>query len=345
MRGRLAWMCALLAVGAQGAPRIRVEPPEVVFGTVALQDFPGAEVLVLNEGDEPLQLIDVAMTCGDCFTVSTDTNVAPPGGMIKLLLQVEPTRLAGFAEPHVLVINSNDPERPFFGVPIHVDAAPVFSRTPDALFFDGVYSNSVRRQAARVQPRVELRQPLTRVQSDKPFLIGRVRPDLYRDGAYRVDVETVPPLPEGWQDATIEVATADPADPVCLIPASLFVLPPFHVSPETLKVAPVRREQLRILFIRQHLSPPARLTAVELPDPGMRYEVHVDNHLANPRINVYFNALEGQAGDLGDVVLRTDQTAFQEIRIPVEVSSSYRQELKPNPYKPVRRRGCCGSRR
>jgi hypothetical protein len=169
-----------------------------------------------------------------------------------------------------------------------------------------------------------------------------VEPDARLPGTYLARFSLKADLPAGMSQGEAVLPSTHAGDPPCRIPASVFVPPPFHVYPAAIKLGPLKREQLRILFTRQTLYPPANITGIELPDAFARYEF-VPHGVAESRLNLYFYQLGDREGHIGDVVLKTDHPEVGEIRIPVSVSEDYRQSLKASRlFNGVRKKGCCG---
>lgn len=90
-------------------PRIRLQPEELGFGTVAVGGSEERAIAVHNDGDGPLRA--EASTAPDVFAVaSADAFVVEPGGRRDLRVRFAPDAPGEFSGQ--LTVSSNDPQRP-----------------------------------------------------------------------------------------------------------------------------------------------------------------------------------------------------------------------------------------
>ena len=178
----------------------------------------------------------------------------------------------------------------------------------------------------------ERQQQWVKVTPNYP-MAGRLLPAASPSGLFRVGVESDPDdpaayllqvanaadVPVGMTHEVITLKSTHPDDPPCTFHASTFLPPPFHVYPGRLRVAPVGRRQLRILFLDQNSLEPIHLQEVRVPGPGVTYEYLRGYSLERARLNVYIEDQQGVEGYIGDVVLVTDARDNPEIHIPVYV--------------------------
>lgn len=323
--------------GAEEGSPLRVEPWELELGRVPQHEVVPRQIVLSNEGLDTITIKHVGRTCPSCLTFSIDQSDIPPGAVAVVDVLYDPSGYEGDVEEHVVLETDHDgvgnlaiPLRARVVKPYALKGAPVFMEA------------EAERPAARrvrVTPAFDMKGELTGLASPDERFDVRIEPV---GRSFAVEIISQTGLPAGLSQAVLELISSNPDDPPCPIEASVFVVPPYHVYPSALKIGPVDRRQMRILFTRQSLVPPARILDVEVPDEGILYEF-LPHGLAETRLNLYFYGMKGRNGHIGDVVLRTDHPEAGDVAIPIWVSKDFNQRLiAPALPREDRKKGCCG---
>jgi len=105
-------MFAVVTFLAQAAPKVRVEPDTLDFGTVRSGAPVTRAVILFNDGDATLEVFKVQASCG-CSKVELpggkQVSIAP-AGKLELPVQFDPGNRIG-QQNAVIAITTNDPER------------------------------------------------------------------------------------------------------------------------------------------------------------------------------------------------------------------------------------------
>jgi hypothetical protein len=116
------------APAAAAAPRIVVEPPSFVFGTVRAGGVVEKEFLVRNHGRAELVIDSIASSCG-CTGALTESKTVKPGGSTPLRVTfTAPEDASGRLQKSIL-IKSNDPVHPSLEVKIEATVAAAAKKT------------------------------------------------------------------------------------------------------------------------------------------------------------------------------------------------------------------------
>ena len=306
--------------GAEPAPSpLEVLPGRLELGRILAEEAVYQSLAVFNPGPDPVTITEVAADCADCLSYELEADIIPPGESVLLNLVYQPPLVEG-PSTTTLALFTADTNRPVRAVRITADVVSGFSVEGGPVLFDRMAPDEIRRWRLKIRNRIELPSPLTQVLSSRTGLSGTVAYDPDQD-VHWLDVQAGPNLPVGVNDGILELRSEDPTAPRCRIPVSAYRVPAFHVTPERLLLHPSDSEQLRILFVQQHQSPPSRISRVSVPDPRFRTEIFPDSHLPYERVNVYAYGLNGATGMVGNVVLETTRPEDPRIEIPVYVYS------------------------
>ena len=103
-----------LAACAGGQPQINLETTNFDFGNVVNGEVLSREIVVSNEGNEPVIAQSVSTTCG-CTTATLEPMTIPAGGSANLLITFDSgahgPELTGQVTRQIF-ITSNDPVQP-----------------------------------------------------------------------------------------------------------------------------------------------------------------------------------------------------------------------------------------
>jgi hypothetical protein len=107
-------VCLFLAACAYGQPQINLETTNFDFGDVINGEVLSREIVVNNEGNEPIIAQSVSTTCG-CTTATMEPMTIPVGGSANLHITFDSgahgPELTGQVTRQIF-ITSNDPNQP-----------------------------------------------------------------------------------------------------------------------------------------------------------------------------------------------------------------------------------------
>lgn len=105
-----------------GTPRIVFDPQKVEIGTVIQGERKKFSVQLTNTGDAPLSY----QTQGDCgCVIGAPPGVIPAGGTVLIQPSIDSTEYVGKLVKK-LIVTTNDPEKPTFEIPVHLEVKPLF---------------------------------------------------------------------------------------------------------------------------------------------------------------------------------------------------------------------------
>lgn len=311
-------VCMLAACfPAASAPEISVNPTSVGFGTVP-DDRPVEHCFVIsNRGDRVLSIDRITEDCGGCLSHSLETNSILPGSSAILELALDTGVVEGSVARN-LVLHSNDPDTPVLVLSLWGTVAPGYAVRPRAVFFDAMEKTSSLTQVVYIVNNTSSMAPLTSVSSSTSVFTGKLVSGS-DPGKYELIVGTVPPLAEGLTRGDLVLAGTNPAGPRCVIRVAAYVPPVFSVLPDKLQLRATDEEQVKIIFVRQNSSNPAKLVDVVLPCQELRCEINPGPGPADYRIYVRARGLSEKQGPAGNLVLKTDDPLWADVTVPIEV--------------------------
>jgi len=339
VRPALLAACVLAVPGVASEPSaLLFDPPVIDFGDVYEHQNVHTNVLVLNAGNETVVIDQLGRSCRECLTVSMDEMTLAPGAAGNIEITLCPDTGPGFFDELITV-----------EVPGHqTPALPVTARIHPSYMLDGApflltaaAEDVPLIHVVRITPIVEMKGHLQAPDSNSIFSVV-VTPGS-EPGTFIAEISTKLPIHVGMTSESLRLPSTHADDPPCWIDLSVFLPPPVHVYPARLLVAPVDKEQLRILFIEQRIDPPARILDVQMPSPDISWEYIPGFSLERSRVNVYVHKQGGKSGPQGDVVLVTDSKERPEIRIPVIVDGNVVAGSAVNDWQiPVANKRGCG---
>jgi hypothetical protein len=127
--GRVVSLLVLLAsLPAIAAPKLVVATPQVDLGAMTAGETAEAEFSLTNTGTEPLQITEVATTCG-CTTTSYPRELKPgETGSLRAKLASNALWTGRIEKP--ITVRSNDPEQPALSLRLVAQMRPLFQFLP-----------------------------------------------------------------------------------------------------------------------------------------------------------------------------------------------------------------------
>lgn len=309
----LLFLAALLDGGVHlwAAPRITFDKTSHEFGTRRSSETVRADFMIVNRGDEPLEITEIRASCG-CTTAKLDTRTIEPGDSVPLIVNFS---LRGRSGPQhkTVTIYSNDPDARVSRLALKATVEEAPSWTPSSVNFgrlnaDETLSRNVALSGFRRRPEIR------GVQVDSEAFDARWESDSSSGG--HLVVRTRPPLSSGSHRAKVEVQTDHPEYPRMTLPVFAYVPPPVRVVPSTLllREGADRRDTSTISLLGAVDS--FQIKRIGHP-PGMKAEAR--KQAAN-RWTVRLSGLKEASGlDGREIHIETDIAGQETVVVPVRV--------------------------
>lgn len=343
-RQNLLWLSLACGLAASAtaevlqATSLLFDPPVIDFADRYEHETSVTNVLIVNGGNEPVVIERLGRSCPDCLILAMDNLKLNPAEMGTLRVELCPETGPGFLQ-EIITVETASGYAPVLPVQARIHASYDLDGAP--VLLQARQEDDAIVHAVSFTPRFEMKgQPVPPDDPDSLFAV-KISPDLH-PGRFVASMTVKRLIPVGMTSESIRIGSTDATDPPCWLDVSVFLPPPVHVYPARLRVAPLAREQLRILFIEQRLETPAQLLDVRVPEPGITWEYFPGYALERSRINVYLHAMDSKMGNVGDIVLVTNHEAYPEIRIPVVVDEDMvaGPVFEDLPVPVAGRRGC-----
>jgi hypothetical protein len=292
-------------------PRIACDEPTYHFGDAENTDTIKHTFVLKNEGDAPLQINRVRPACG-CTVAKLSSKLIRPGEQAEVSTSLSLKGRRGHQRKSITV-ESNDPQTRRFMLYLEGDVVAPLQIAPDRLFFGQIDPD------ATVTKTIDIRAnnkavKITGVISTEPHYQASV--ETVNEGrAYRVNVETVPPMPEGHVNGFIRISR-DNNQPDINVPVSAVVSGPLAFAPREIILRNDGGTVTRYVVVRPGTIDTFEVTGLDVPHPdiqvninpvGTGYRVELANIAAS-------DALNGK-----QVVIHTDLEQKPEIIIPFKI--------------------------
>ncbi|MBI4965078.1 MAG: DUF1573 domain-containing protein [Desulfomonile tiedjei] len=125
--------CLLQAIAsASAAPEVALDNHEHDFGDVQVGSVVQTRVSVINKGDAPLAINDVATSCG-CTKAAAAGREVPPGGKTDIEVSYDSAGLSAGRKTQTVFIHSNDTKNPVSKVRIFANVIHRITIEPTSL--------------------------------------------------------------------------------------------------------------------------------------------------------------------------------------------------------------------
>ncbi len=132
------WVFSLLASAmAYAGPVVVAGTREINMGTVPGTQIAKGETTVQNTGDADLHIKSVRGSCG-CVSGKIEQDVLAPGATTRLLVELDPAKVAGFDAQKSIVLITDDPTARSLSVKMTAKIDPEFSLEPGLFDFGDV---------------------------------------------------------------------------------------------------------------------------------------------------------------------------------------------------------------
>lgn len=307
------------------APRAVIAEPLADLGAVDRGETVTHEFVIRNEGDAPLQILEVRPTCG--CTVAEFDEVIPPGESGKVRASLDTTSIHG-ASAKAITVLTNDPANPQLQLTLRV-------RVTEYLTFNPGFARFVQGRghpAGRVTnlffstnfPNLEIQK----VESPFPFLSVDVRPA--EEAERREEVEgkqwifdltlDYDQAPVGPINGQIEVRTNHPKQPVGQLPVSGFIRPLLAVTPPAADFGEVdlSAPALARFLVHNFGAEPIQVTGIDYDLPGAEGSVKTVEEGRRYSVELVLDPDMPKGPFSSELKIRTDSPQEPVIVVPVK---------------------------
>lgn len=319
---------------ATGAPKLVITKTDFNAGEIKEATPVKHTFTFRNEGTGPLEIKKVTLTCG-CETVDYDKTVAP-GQEGKLTLLVK-TEGASGAQSKMVVVTTNDPQKPSFDLTIHLNVISTGKKTGQVVGpFVVAPSTQVSRQtpvgtaadfAVTIYSTGTPPAKITKIVSDAPGYSFSLEPG--SDGTTWVIRGTGPQaLPVGRHRQPASALTDSKETPEIKLEFDTTVVLPLRVSPQQLVFtgvagydgAPPRAS--KFIWVMQSGGPAFELKGFESTLPFLSVERSDAGNAAGASVlRVLFTAIPPKGTHTGKLVIKTNQISQPQFEIQVTVNA------------------------
>jgi hypothetical protein len=310
----------LAAATERGTPRIVVEEPIFDFGSMEVGTKREHSWVIRNEGDADLHITSVRPSCG-CTNTQMADDIIPPGGYSTLSSVLDLPRQVGPVRKNI-AIYSNDPQQGTVVVAFTGTATQAIIMDPQVLAFQGLERDAAVTQTVDIYAyEDDLQFTLPQIRAESGEFFDASIETVEEGRRYRVHVTTKPPYSADYLRDRIYIWTDHEELQLLQLTVVGNVLNDIISMPDIIRLSADHEEPLkRMILLRAGRISNFKVTGVDLPNPGMSYEVterqagmvyvEVSNIVANPE-------LSGT-----EIVIHTDAPSVPEIRVPITVVGS-----------------------
>ncbi len=231
----IAVALVVVPLAGQGGPSVGIDAPVADVGIVEVGSTVEHTFTLRNDGDAPLEILEVDPDCG--CTVAEYDAVIPAGASGRVTAVVDVTTFVGPIAKYLRVV-TNDRQNPELTLAIKAEVRPQVQIDPGYVRFLTVVGAAAERADQTIWavdiPNFEIR----RVRSPYPFVEARARQATEEEESssgqgkqWIVEVALAPNAPIGPMADHLEIETNHPDRPVVRIPVSGFVRPVLAASP------------------------------------------------------------------------------------------------------------------
>ncbi|MDH3816938.1 MAG: DUF1573 domain-containing protein [Acidobacteriota bacterium] len=316
---------------AADGPKLMVPENIMDMGKVAQGEVLNVDFVVVNEGDETLEIKAVRPTCG-CTVADFDREIAPgKTGYIKAKLDTRD--FSGPISKSILVM-TNDPQDPTRTLVIKTEVHPYVQVLPRALVrFNAVQHEPMEQKITVVADEEEKDFKVNSVKSSVPFLLASVRPvpaDQLLAGKsqqqYEITLTMQENPPVGPVNTILEIETNHPKAKT--VPVKVFgvVRALLHVTPSQIQFGAVEAKKQpgrNVIVVNNRSAGVAvTVTGAAVNDPAFNAEVVPIENGRRYQVTVTVNP-DASAGPRDAVLtLKTSDPEFPTVEVPVRANIS-----------------------
>jgi len=311
-----------------GAPAIRMSEPAKDFGQVWATGTLTHDYIVRNEGDQVLKLLSVKPSCGCTVAQGYDTEIAP-GGQGKIPVSMDSKKLHGKFSKSITV-NSNDPVTPVLRLSLAGEVKQYVELNPQRLNFSHIKGQEERSETITITNNTDkpMQLALEGENTIGPFTLELAEKEPGK--VVEAKISSKPPYQPKLNNAQFTLTTNVPDQPKVDLIVSAYVPPRVEVRPEQIVLSsPPTSDLVRPVRFVNNGESPVKVVSAEADDedikvslteqePGKTYEVKVT-------VPAGFEPTEQSR----QITLKTDDTEYPEIKIPLSVRAQRTVQARP----------------
>lgn len=323
-----AFLLAAVAVPALAeSPKAVPLEPIKNFDLVARGEILENTFEIRNDGDAPLEIMDVRPACG-CTVAEYDKDIAP-GKVGKIHAKVDTTDFMGPISKSIAVF-TNDAEHPKLQLVVKAKVKPFIGADPG-------YARYIYVQGERVEP---IGQTLWAEDGQKTKIVSVKAPYdhlkvTYRPATeeernenaegdqWRVEILLDKDAPVGALREYVEIVTDHPRQQVVRIPISGFVRPRQHITPMELDFGKLQGSSLplrRTFHFTNFITDAIEVPKIETGVPGMTATTEASERQPGHRFKLMLNLGPDMPKGPFNTVIKIHTTDPQNpiVELPVE---------------------------
>lgn len=290
-----AWAQEKAAVEADAStavagPMIEFETMDYNFGKVMADDDIKYEYIFTNTGGQPLEILNVHVTCG-CTTAGEIEKVIAPGAKGKIPIEFHTKGYKGKVEKSIRV-STNVPGRQMLTLKIGGEIWEPIEINPRYASFGQIVDKSL---AAKREIEIvnHMDEPIEiRGVVSSSSLFSATMETLEAGRKFKLIVTTTPPLQEGSNRSVIKILTSSKKKPEFEILANSYVVPPVQVRPAKILIpeGPLPGPTDRVVFINHNTPDSFQISDVAINGDKVQAVLHELSPGKNFKIVVTFDA-------------------------------------------------------
>ena len=310
------------SLGAQGKPVAVLVDPIQDAGMITKGELIERTFQIRNEGDEPLNILEVKPACG-CTVAEYDRTIAPGAtGSIKAAV-----KSAGFDGPIAkgITVRTNDTASPRLELVIKANVKPWISVRPGYaryLVVEGAEATTSTQTLTSRQPGLEILS----VESPYPFLTAvpkRSEEDSKETHPeWKIEFTLGEDAPVGPLAAHAVVRTNHPEQPLLRVPVSGYVRPVLAVSPPRADFGEraLKEPAVTSLQVRNFSAESVALTQVRSNVTGLTAEIRTLNEGVDFELVLTLDPAMPKGEFSGSLIIETTSTLRP--RLEVELTGT-----------------------
>jgi hypothetical protein len=318
-----------------GGPRLVVEAVNDL-GEVENDGPIDFSFVLKNEGDAPLEILEVKPSCG-CTEATLESNTIEPNESTVLTAALDLPTTIGNTSKNISVM-SNDPTEPRKILTVKANLVKYVGADPQQFAFNAFAMDEVISTAIDVQAnkedvsfnieRIEVVDGSTKVASEH----FKADSEIVEEGKhYKVTLTTTPPLPlQVSLYGEVNIYTDNENYEKITVPYRGTALGPLVITPATMLLPqgqPGLTSFTRNILVRGGMTKEFKVLGVETPNDTMKAKIVERPNIGYLVELTNIEPTEDLAGK--EIIIETDVESMKEIRIPIKLMGGRDTAVQP----------------
>jgi len=254
-------------------PSARVDEPNYNFGVMYAGPDISHTFRFRNVGSSPLHIEYVWASCG-CVVPGDYARTVAPGATWELPVTLKTAGYESGPQHRQILVAVRDGQKGRVAFSITGELRQRLGFEPYRLVQMGrLLNHAVATKTLTITNQTDQPIRLARARASAAFLRAELQ-ETEPGRRWRLNVTTVPPLPNGPLNAKILLDTDVPEEPTIEIPASIFVPSRVNVNPTVVRVpSPVTRGWRQSIVVRNEDQTPVHVTGISASSAAVRTEL------------------------------------------------------------------------